>query len=126
MANWRPEGFQAEFFEVMNKYRGPDPEGVRPSSLWGVEEHVRERFGPYADEIRVEPRMLPWRFESLEEMGTFFASSGPGSRTAGMSDEKLQQMGTELMELVDRFNEAEGGAVAIDAAYSIVVARKKS
>ncbi|HEX8742128.1 MAG TPA: class I SAM-dependent methyltransferase [Thermoleophilaceae bacterium] len=126
MANWRPEGFQAGFFEILNRYRGPDPEGVEPSSLWGVEEHVRERFGPYAAEVRVEERTLPWRFASLEEMGTFFANSGPASRTEGMSDEKLQRMGADLMELVGRFNQAEGGAVAIDAAYSVVVARKKN
>jgi SAM-dependent methyltransferase len=113
MANWRPEGFQARFFEVLNKYRGPDPEGVKPSSLWGVEETVRERFGPYSDEIRVEPRELPWRFPSLE------------ARSAEMSDEKRERMLTELLELVNDHNRADDGSVDIDAAYSVVVARKR-
>ena len=125
MANWRPDGFQGEFFEIMNKYRDPDPEGVRPSSLWGVEDTVRERFGAYAEEIRVEPRELPWRFEPLKEMAEFFASSGPGSRMADLSDEQRQELATEMLALVDRYNTAEGEAVAIDAAYSVVVARKR-
>ena len=125
MANWRPDGFQARFFEVINKFR-PPPEGVQPSALWGVEEHVRERFGPYADEIRLEPRMLPWSFDSLEEMGQFFANSGPGSRAAEMSQEQQHEMGMQLMELVTEYNAAEGGAVHIESAYSIVVARRKS
>ena len=125
MANWRPEGFQAGFFRIINQFR-PPPEGVAPSALWGVEENVRERFGPYAAEIRVEPRMLPWRFASVQEMGEFFANAGPGSRTSSLTDEQQQKMGMELLELVGEYNQADGGAVAIDAAYSIVVARRKS
>ena len=125
MANWRPDGFQGEFFEIMNKYRGPDPEGVQPSSLWGVEETVRERFAPYADEIRVEPRELAWRFATLKEMAEFFATSGPGSRMEDLSDERRQELATEMLALVDRYNTAAAPAVAIDAAYSVVVARKR-
>jgi SAM-dependent methyltransferase len=126
MANWAPDGFQARFFKVLNKYRDPDPPGVKPSSLWGDEEHVRERFGPYADEIRVEPRTLPWRWDSFQQMAEFFAATGVGSRGTEMSEEKRQQMAIDMIELVQEFNTAEGGAVDIESAYSIVVARRKS
>ena len=126
MANWTPGGFQARLFEIMNKYRPPDPPGVKPSSLWGDEEHVRERFAPYADELRVEPRVLPWDFESLEKLGEFFMSTGPATRTGGMSDEKLGEMLGEAVELVNEHNTAEGGAVHLDLDYAVVVARRKS
>jgi ubiquinone/menaquinone biosynthesis C-methylase UbiE len=125
MANWRPEGFQGGFFRVMNKWR-PPPEGVEPSALWGLEEHVRERFGPYADEIRVERRALAWRFESLQEMGQFFVNSGPGASAAGLSQEQQHEMGLELAALVNEHNTAEGGAVAFESYYSVVVARRKT
>ena len=124
MANWHPEGFQGGFMAVMSKYR-PPPEGVKPSALWALEEHVRERFGPYADEIRVEPRELTWRFDSIVQMGEFFAKSGPGNRTAALPQEQQHEMGIELMELVNKHNHGEGDAVAIESAYSIVVARKR-
>ena len=124
MANWRPEGFQARFFEVMNKYRPPEPEEIPPSSLWGTEETVRERFGPYADEISVEPSLVPWRFESLQAMAEFFQSAGP--RQSSVPEEKRQPMLMELLELVQEHNKADDGSVAIDSAYSVVVARKKT
>jgi ubiquinone/menaquinone biosynthesis C-methylase UbiE len=124
MANWRPEGFQAGFFEILNRYRAPEPEGVRPSSLWGVEEHVRERFGPYAEEIRVQPTSLKWRFESLQAMAEFFQNAGP--RQSAVAEDKRQAMAMEMLELVQRFNKADDGSVDIDADFSIVVARRKS
>jgi hypothetical protein len=108
----------------MSKYRPPEPEGVLPSSLWGDEDTVRERFGPYAEEIRVEPAAVPWRFESIQAMGEFFQSSGP--RQSLVPEDKREALLVELLELVAEHNQAEDGSVAIDAAYSIVVARKKS
>jgi hypothetical protein len=124
MANWRPEGFQARFFEVLNKYRPPEPESIRPSSLWGTEETVHERFGPYADDISVEATSLPWGFESLQAMAEFFQSAGP--RQSSVPEEKRQAMLMELLELVQEHNQADDGSVAIESAYSNVVARKKS
>jgi SAM-dependent methyltransferase len=123
MASWRPDGFQARFFEVLDRYRGPAPEGVPSPSLWGVEEVVRERFGPYAAEIAVEPAAVPWRFESVEAMAEFFQKSSP--RPSSVPKEKRGDLLADLLALVDEFNRGEGGAVAIDAAYSVVVARKR-
>ena len=124
MANWRGEGFQGGFFAVMNKYRPAEPEGVLPSSLWGAEETVRERLGPYADEISVAPATVPWRFESLAAMAEFFQNAGP--RQSTVPEEKREALLIELLELVQKHNQADDGSVAIDASYSIVVARKKS
>jgi SAM-dependent methyltransferase len=125
MANWRPEGFQAGFFDVLRRYRPPDPEGVPVSSEWGVEETVRDRFGALAEELRVEPATVPWRFGSLQEMAEFFQNSMPRP-PAQLSDEQRQAMAAEMLALVQRHNQADDGSVAIDAEYSLVVARKAS
>jgi SAM-dependent methyltransferase len=125
MANWRPDGFQAGFFDIISRYRPPDPEGLQPSIRWGDPEVVRERFGPYADEVRVEPSVVPWRFESLQAMAEFFQNSMPRP-PADISDEQRQQMAVEMLEHVQRHNRADDGSVAIEAEYSVVVARKKS
>jgi SAM-dependent methyltransferase len=124
MANWRPEGFQARFFDVLRRYRPPDPEGVEPASRWGEEECVRERFAAFAESVRIEPSTVPWRFGSLQEMAEFFQSNMPRPPQQ-LDDEQRGRMAAEMLENVRRHNTADDGSVAIDAEYSIVVARKK-
>jgi SAM-dependent methyltransferase len=125
MANWRPEGFQGGFFEILKRYRPPEPEGVEPSSRWGEEACVRERFGDYADDLRVEPAVVPWRFGSLQEVAEFFQSNMPRPPQQ-LDEEKQQLLARDMLEHVQRHNQADDGSVAIDAEYAIVVARKKS
>jgi SAM-dependent methyltransferase len=125
MANWRPEGFQAGFFEIVARYRPPEPEGVKPSALWGDEDCVRERFAPYADDVRVEPATVPWNWGSLQEMAEFFQNSMPRPPQQ-LDDEQRQKLAIEMLEHVQRHNKADDGSVVIDAEYSIVVARKTS
>ena len=125
MANWRPEGFQGGFFDILKRYRPPEPEGVEPSSRWGEETCVRERFADYAEEVRIEPHTVPWRFASLQEMAEFFQNSLPRPPQQ-LDDEQRQKLAMEMLEHVQRHNQADDDSVAIDAEYAIVVARKKS
>ena len=124
MANWRPESFSARMFEVMNRYRPEEPAGLVPSSLWGAEDTVRERFGPYSDDVSVEASSVTWRFESLQAMAEFFQSSGP--RQSSVPEEKRGALLQELLDLVNEHNDADDGSVSIRGAFSIVVARKRS
>ncbi|MDQ3933574.1 MAG: class I SAM-dependent methyltransferase [Actinomycetota bacterium] len=124
MANWRPEGFQAGFFDILRRYRPPDPEGVEPGYRWGEEDCVRERFAPFAESVRVVPSTVPWRFGSLQEMGEFFQSNMPRPPQQ-LEDEQRERLAAEMLENVQRHNTADDGSVAIDAEYAIVVARKK-
>ena len=50
MANWTPEGFVGQSFALSGRYVQP-PEGVPAPVLWGKENIVRERFGPYTSKI---------------------------------------------------------------------------
>jgi SAM-dependent methyltransferase len=47
LVNWTPESFIGQVFRTIGKYIPPPP-GVKPPSLWGTEQHVRELF---ADDI---------------------------------------------------------------------------
>lgn len=128
MANWPNRGFQAGVFAIMSKYRDDEPPGVPPSGLWGDDPTVRERFAPFAEEISVEPRFLPFRFDSFEQMGTCFQRGAPrqADTMAKLSEERRQQMAMDFGELISQHNQASDGSVSIDAEYVIVVARKKS
>src|SRR5688572_28268498 len=44
LANWTPASFIGELFKLMGSYIAP-PAGVKPPSLWGTEERLRELFG---------------------------------------------------------------------------------
>ena len=125
MANWRAEGFQGGFFDILRRYRPPEPEGVVPAALWGDEAAVSERFAGHADELRVEPRAVEWRFGSLQEMAEFFQTSMPRPPQQ-LSDERRQALAVDMLELVQAHNKADDGSVRIDAAYSLVVARRSS
>jgi SAM-dependent methyltransferase len=127
MANWGPGGFQEGFFQILRRYRPPEPEDIPPSTLWGDEQALRSRFDGLADSVSLEPRILPWRFASLAEMLEFFRSNAPRQAQLAQTlpEERRQALVGEMVELVNRHNSADDGSVRIDAEYFVVVARKR-
>jgi ubiquinone/menaquinone biosynthesis C-methylase UbiE len=128
MANWPERGFQAGLFKVLRRHQPPPPDGVPESSLWGDEATVRARFDGLAESVQFEPRVLPWRFATFEEMGDVFQRGAPRAAdlAKSLSDEQRQQLAVEFGELIAEHNQASDGSVAIDAEYAQVVARKQS
>ena len=125
MATWAAEGYQAELFELNNRFF-PRAEGVPPAIDWGREEVVRERFEGLAASIELAPHSLELGFASRDEMGevlsripTFVAARET------LSDGDFAEYGDGLRALVDRFNEAADGSVRIGCPYLVIVARKR-
>jgi SAM-dependent methyltransferase len=126
MANWAPIGFQMGFFDILTKYGPPRPAGIPEQRLWGEEAVIRERFEGLASSIVVEPRKVPWGFESLEAMAAFFVRTSPRAREAQQTDpEQQQKMLEELIALVNEHNQADDGSILIESDYVVVVARKR-
>ena len=125
MANWTPDGFNGQYFQIANGYAPPPPEDMPRPLDWGREEVVRERFADLAGSIRVEPRSVRWSFADADDGFRFFADTGPSLALMEMLDEQAQgRLRTEFVELVARFNTATDGSVEIDAEYLLVVARR--
>ncbi|MEA2389116.1 MAG: hypothetical protein QOG41_1889 [Thermoleophilaceae bacterium] len=124
MANWGKRGFQDDFFEILGRYGPAVPEGLPNPRDWGEEEIVRERLEGLAGSIVLEQRALPWRFGSFPEMAQLFQRSSPRGLNE-LPQDKLGQLVGELQDLVARYNSADDGSVAIDADYTLVVARKR-
>ena len=82
------------------------------------------RLGPYAGSLSIEPRTLRWEFASFAEMAELFQRSGPRP-LEGIAEDRQADLMREAQEVVGRHNEAADGAVAIDAEYSLVVARRR-
>ena len=126
MANWLPDGFQGEFFDLMNRYGPPPPEGVPRPVEWGREEVARERLA-LAASVEAQPRTLRWEFESPEEAWTFFGeAAGPSVALRRSLDQaRLESLRSEFLALVGRWNLAGDATVAIDADYLLVIAHRR-
>jgi 2-polyprenyl-6-hydroxyphenyl methylase/3-demethylubiquinone-9 3-methyltransferase len=123
---WGDYGVQAEIFKATFKYAPPPPDDVPPPMLWGDEEVVRERFGPYAGTIESERRTVRFEFPSAEAAFDTFSNNGPGKTILEkLPEEMIATWRAELVEIVTRNNIADGDGVAYDAEYLEVVARRR-
>jgi hypothetical protein len=87
---------------------------------------VRARLAELAASVQIQPRMAPVRFASKEAAREFYErNNGPLIALRNMlPPERYGALLAELEGLVEQFNRASDGTVAIDAEYLLVVARK--
>jgi hypothetical protein len=80
---------------------------------------VRERFGELAGSVKVQTRMAPTRFDSKQAAREFQERyNGPLIALRNtLPPERYSALMTQLEELVDQFNQATDGTVAIDVEY---------
>lgn len=64
LASWTPAGFVGCILKTIGKYV-PPPANLKPSTLWGTEERLRELF-PEPVEIETTKRLFPFRALSPE------------------------------------------------------------
>jgi ubiquinone/menaquinone biosynthesis C-methylase UbiE len=126
LAVWGRFGSQGETFDVLERYRPPQPEGVPEARDWGDEEIARRRLEPLASSLVMERRKLHWEFASFDEMWETLQSGGPGAAAAKMMPpEQLEQARREVEEVVQRHNLATDGSVVTEPEYLEIVARKR-
>jgi SAM-dependent methyltransferase len=63
IAAWVPRGLPGRLDELVAPY-SPLPDGVRPSSDWGVQAVARARLEPHLDRLKLLTRTVPLRFPS--------------------------------------------------------------
>jgi SAM-dependent methyltransferase len=126
MANWTPDGFMGDFFELFNRYGPPRPADLPHPLEWGREEIVRERFDGLAGSVATEPRWVRWSFADADEAFRFYGETAGTSSAiiAALDEEARARLHGEFVELVDQWNRASDGSVEIDAEYLLVVARR--
>ena len=125
LANWTPTSFIGELFKLMGRYV-PPPAGVKPPSLWGTEERLRELFSNRIDSIAIEHKEFVFRYRSaahwLEVFRTFY---GPMQKAFGTLDATMQaSLAADLIALAERFNRASDGSLVAPGQYVEVVLRR--
>ena len=126
LANWTPQGFFGRLIEISAGYAPAPPGGIPSPLLWGEPEVVRGRLADLAVSVELQPRMAPVRFDSKEAAREFQERyNGPLIALRNiLPPERYGALMAQLDQLADQFNLATDGAVAIDAEYLLVVARK--
>lgn len=124
LASWSPDGFIGEMFRTVGAHV-PPPAGVRSPMLWGTETHLRALLGDGIAALEMEERAFTFRFRSAEEFVDFFALwYGPTVKAFAAMDDSAP-LRRDLIALVRRHDRLGTGAVAIPAAYTEAVARRR-
>lgn len=125
MINWTPTGFVGEVFKTVAKYVPPPPD-LKPATLWGTEERVRELLGSGVSHLVFKRDRLRQRFLSPEHYADFFLTwYGPILKASeSMEPSTREAFRADLIAVASRFNSATDGSAAIDSDYMIVIATK--
>jgi len=126
LANWTPEGFIGQMFKTLGKHL-PPPAGVKPPSLWGVEDHLKELFGDKAAAIKVTRREFNFRYRSpahfIEVFRTWY---GPVHKAfAALPPEGAVALERDLTELLTRLNRAGESSLVVPSEYLEVVITRR-
>jgi len=118
LANWTPASFIGELFKVMGRYIPPAP-GVKPPSLWGTEERLRELFGTCIAALQAPRRNYIFRYRSPKHwLDTFRTYYGPIHKAfAALDAGKQESLAEDLLGLAQRFNTANDGSMVVPGEY---------
>jgi ubiquinone/menaquinone biosynthesis C-methylase UbiE len=122
LANWTPEGFIGQLFKTMGKHL-PPPAGTRSPALWGTRARIAELFESHAASIETSHRHFVFRYRSPEHwLKVFRTYYGPVLKAfAALEKEAQAALERDLMALVERFNRAADGTMAVPSEYLEVV-----
>ena len=123
LANWTPDGFIGQMFRVTARYVPPPP-GLKPPSLWGTEERLRELFGDGVASLRAERRSFVFRYRSFDHwLEVFRGYYGPVTKAFQALDADRQEAyAADLRTLVAQYNRSGDGTMAVPSEYLEVVA----
>lgn len=126
LANWTPEGFIGQLFQVIGRYL-PPPAGLKSPALWGTESHIAELFGAQARHIRAERRHFNFRFRSPAHwMQVFRDYYGPVHKAfAALDAAQARSLEADITALLERLNVASPHALVVPGEYLEVVVSKR-
>jgi SAM-dependent methyltransferase len=124
LANWTPTSFIGELFKLMASYIAP-PAGVKPPSLWGTEERLRELFDSRIAALQAPKRNYMFRYRSPQHwLDTFRTYYGPMHKAfAALDAGKQAALAEDLLGLAQRYNTATDGTMVVPGEYLEAVIR---
>ena len=126
LANWTPSSFIGELFKLMGRYI-PPPAGVKPPSLWGTEERLRELFGDRIATLETVRKNFVFRYRTPQHwLDTFRTYYGPVQKAFNaVGATREEALAADLIRLVQQFNRAGDGAMVLPSEYLEIVIRTR-
>ena len=126
LASWTPDGFTGQMLKTVGKHVPPPP-GVKPPSLWGTEERLRELLGDGVSALETRRRTYNFRYPSAEHyVGWFREYYGPTVRAFAALDAGGQEaLARDLKALVDERNVSGDGTMVVPSHYLEAVAVRR-
>ncbi|MFT3743289.1 MAG: class I SAM-dependent methyltransferase [Pyrinomonadaceae bacterium] len=128
MANWIPNdptSFVSQVLKISSAFTPPPPEGFISPMLWGVESHIRERFGEAGVPVEnIATEQDTFRFESPDKspadvIDLFRDYYGPTMNAfeAARADGNEAELHRQLIELANAQNTNTEGGTSIAATF---------
>jgi ubiquinone/menaquinone biosynthesis C-methylase UbiE len=123
---WTPEGVNGRMFKTVGSYMPPPPPEVKPPTMWGNEDYVRNLFQDSGAELTFARRMVTFAYESPEAWFEYSERVlGPlvMARAALEPQGKWDALRADLVELFSGANQATDGSMRVEAEYLVTIAR---
>ncbi len=126
LANWTPEGFIGQLFQVIGRYLPPPP-GLRSPAAWGSRTRLQELFGAQALVLDVKLRQFAFRYRSPEHwIEVFKIVYGPMVKAfAALGSDAQAALTVDLRTLVQRFNRAHDRSMVVPSDYLEVLVTRR-
>ena len=126
LANWTPDSFSGQKLKTVGGHVPPPP-GIKPPSLWGTEERVRELLGEGVSSLEMNRRIYNFRYPSVEHyVGWFREYYGPTVRAfAALDPEGQEALANDLQELCESHNVSGDGTMVVPSEYLEAVAIRR-
>jgi ubiquinone/menaquinone biosynthesis C-methylase UbiE len=126
LANWVPDGYVGNMLRTVGKHV-PPPAGVKPPTLWGTEDRLRELLGEEVSSIESRRRTYVFRYLSANHFIEQFRSYyGPVHKAFESLDEDGRDaLENDLKELIGEWNISGDETVLLPSDYLEVVAVRR-
>ncbi len=126
VAAWTPNGMVGRMFRASAPYMPPPPDGFVPPVMWGEQEHVRGLFASSGAELSFELRTVAFEGSSVEawvERDERILGPSVMAKAALERQGRYDELRRDLVDLYERFNEADDGTFRAAAEYLVTVAQ---
>lgn len=125
LANWTPEGFIGQLFQVIGR-QVPPAQGLKSPSVWGTRDMIEHSFNGVASSIEIHARRFTFRYRSAEHFLTYFRDYyGPVQKAYAALGERADELDRNIRSLLARMNVATNGTLAVPSDYIEVVVHKR-